>query len=225
MKVAVVGGDGAGKSSATRFLEEQLVKRGLSVHRVDKWDVIRADLFPEYRFMRDDLPTLRRCVSDMQPVTRTFFLFWTLHGTLQDHVTEGGDIVLLDGYWPKHAASEILYSNCADLVEASVAVMPPADLTVFLDVSPEVAYERRIADKETPLVPYECGLDPRLSRESFLVHQTRSREILARWSDARGWTKIDADREPGAVRQDLLAAIAGLSPLQLNAAKEDMANS
>lgn len=207
MRVAVVGGDGAGKSSATRYLETQLTRRGLLVRRVDKWDVIRADMYPEYRFMRDDLPTLRRCVSDMQPVTRTFFLFWTLHGTLQKHAEEGADIVLLDGYWPKHAASEILYSRCPDLVEAAVALMPPTDLTLFLDVTPEIAYARRIADTGTPLVPYECGLDENLSREGFLSHQTRSREILSRWSDFYGWSRIDADRDPQDVRDALDQAI------------------
>lgn len=209
MRIAVVGCDGAGKSSVTKFLRGELDRHGLSVGRIDKWDVVDPGLHPGYDFMRPDLPKLRRRVSDMQAVTRTFFLFWTLHGTMLPSRMEGKQIILLDGYWPKHAASELLYSRCEALVEAAVALMPPVDLTVFLDVDPLVAYERRIADVGTPLVPYECGLDPELRRESFLAHQKACRAILNRWSDTFGWSRIDADRSAEAVRRDALALLSG----------------
>ncbi len=207
MKIAVVGGDGAGKSSATKVLFAELKKRDLRIQKIDKWDVLRHDIYPEYRFMSGELKDLKRCVSDMQPVTRTFFFFWTLHGTIQSHLIDGMDVVLLDGYWPKHAAAEALYSGCRDLIETSIGYLPKADLTVFLDVDPEIAYERRSADEKTPLVPYECGMDLALSKEGFVRHQAKCRSILREWCDNQGWIKIDANQVPSKVHDELLAHV------------------
>jgi dTMP kinase len=160
--------------------------------------------------MVPDLPALRRCVSDMPEVTRTLFLFWMLHGTLTPKATAGADIVLLDGYWPKHAASEILYSGRRDLVEVLSAIMPRADLTLFLDVDPEVAYCRRIADTATPLVPYECGLDQNCSKAGFVCHQEATRKIMIEWSKGLKWIRIDANADRTIVADAISAAMHSL---------------
>jgi len=47
--------------------------------------------------------------------------------------------------------------------------LPRADLTFLLDAPLEDLYERKAGD----LVPYECGMDPACSRESFITHQTK----------------------------------------------------
>ena len=207
MMVAIVGCDGAGKTSATRVLTAALAAE-LRVRQVDKWHVLDSERYPAYRFMSKDLPTLRRCVSDMPEVTRTLFLFWTLHGTLTPEATAGADVVVLDGYWAKHAASEIVYSGRRDLVNALVAIMPRPDRTLLLDVDPEIAYRRRIADLSTPLVPYECGLDPACSKEAFLRHQEATRALLLEWCHELGWVRIDANQEPAAVA-DAVSRAAG----------------
>lgn len=203
--IAVVGCDGAGKSSVVRFLRTEL-SRDYQVKLIDKWDVLNSSTYPAYRFMRPELPTLRRCVSDMPEVTRTLFLFWLLHGTLTVKAAEGADIVLLDGYWPKHAASEILLSGRRDLVKCLIDLMPRPELTLFLDVDPAVAYRRRIADTSTPLVPYECGLDPDCSEARFVQHQSAMRTILGEWCAALGWTRIDASPDRTKVLDAVLAA-------------------
>jgi dTMP kinase len=203
--VAIVGCDGAGKSSAVQLLRTEL-SREFRVKQIDKWNVLDSATFPEYRFMIPDLPTLRRCVSDMPEVTRTLFVFWTLHGTLTPKATAGADIVLLDGYWPKHAASEILYSGRRELVEMLSAIMPTPDLTLFLDVDPAVAYRRRSADKTTPLVPYECGLDQTCSEAGFMCHQKATRKILTEWCETFNWTRIDANAEQTTVADAIFAA-------------------
>ena len=196
--IAIVGGDGAGKTSTVRRLHAELA-RDLRVTLIDKWDVLDSTRYPEYRFLRPELPTLRGCISDMQEVTRTLFVFWTLHGTLTPKAMEGADVVLLDGYWPKHAASEILYSGRRDLVGCISALMPRPDVTLFLDVDPEVAYRRRAGDATTPLVPYECGRDPSRSEASFVRHQAATRAILRDWCSVFGWTRIDANVDTAAV--------------------------
>jgi len=204
--IAFVGNDGAGKSTLSKAIRSELENR-VSVKRIDKWDVIRENIYPEYSFMGNDLPLLRRCTSQMQEVTRTLFLFWTLHGTLKPEVLQGCDVVVLDGYWPKHAASEIRYSGQSALVEAAVQAMPVPNITFFLDIEPAESYRRRSEDGDIPLVPYECGLDQDLSETSFLRHQGAVRDQLVDWSEKFNWHRIDAARPRNEIRAEILDLI------------------
>ncbi|MEP3296582.1 MAG: hypothetical protein ABJ007_10155 [Pseudophaeobacter sp.] len=204
--IAFVGNDGTGKSTMSKAVQKRLAPDS-RVRRVDKWDVLRDDIYPEYAFMGDDLPQLRRCTSNMQETTRTLFLFWTLHGTLKPEVVEGADFILLDGYWPKHAASEMRYSGQSGLVREAVKLMPQANLTFYLDLDPAESWRRRTADPDIPLVPYECGLDPSLSEAAFMEHQTAVRNQLVEWSDSYGWHRIDAARTQDEICQQVLEIV------------------
>jgi hypothetical protein len=92
-----------------------------------------------------------------------------------------------------HAAAEIEYSGRRDLIEMLAALLRKPDLTLFLDVDPVVAYGRRVADLEVPLVPYECSLDQACSEIAFILHQTKIRNIMEDWRSRFNWTSIDAD--------------------------------
>lgn len=215
--IAFVGNDGTGKSTMSKIVQERLQPIS-TVRRIDKWDVLRDDIYPEYAFMGNDLPQLRRCTSNMQETTRTLFLFWTLHGTLKPEVVKGADFILLDGYWPKHAASEMRYSGQTGLVREAVELMPRANLTFYLDLDPAESWRRRTADAEIPLVPYECGLDPSLSEVSFMTHQTAVRKQLGEWSDAFGWHRIDAARSMEEICQEVLETVEHAAGKKMNVA-------
>lgn len=204
--IAVVGGDGAGKTSAAQLVSSTF-RPELCVRQIDKWDVLDKIQHPEYRFLLSDLALFRRCVSDMPEITRTLFLFWMLHGTFTPSATRGADLIVLDGYWPKHAASEIIYSGRHDLVEMLISIMPAPTLTLMLDVDPAVAYERRVADKATFLVPYECGLDLNCSKHAFMTHQSKIREILLGWCSTFGWKRLDANVDRAIVENSVLGAV------------------
>lgn len=204
--VAFVGNDGTGKSTLSRATEDRLAAIG-ATRRVDKWDVLKDDVYPEYAFMGNDLPLLRRCTSNMQETTRTLFLFWTLHGTLKPEIVAGADFVVLDGYWPKHAASEMQYSGKDGLVREAVKVMPRPNLTFFLDLEPALSWQRRTADPDIPLVPYECGLDPALTEASFMAHQTAVRAQLLEWNETYGWHRIDAARSKEDVLEEVMSVL------------------
>jgi thymidylate kinase len=97
-------------------------------------------------------------------------------------------IVLLDGYWMKHAASEIAYGLDEKWVEYVVAGLPLPDLVIYLRLTPEEAWLR----KRGSLVSYECGMDTSCSKTSFLAHQYRISSLLDAWSERFGWVVIDA---------------------------------
>jgi thymidylate kinase len=125
----------------------------------------------------------------MEGDARAMFLFWVITTTLKR--LDACDVDLLDGYWYKHAASELTLGCSRSLIDALRADLPPPDHVLYLRVDPELALTRKRA-----LTRYECGRDPALSRDRFLCHQHRLRGILDTWAGELAWTVIDANRRP-----------------------------
>jgi dTMP kinase len=207
MIVVIAGCDGAGKSTVTRRLTERLTADGLAISRVDKWDIYDFDRHPECRFLTTPLPQLRQCISEMSVPARTLFLFWSMHTTMARVSTAGCDVVLIDSYWTKHAASEILYGAPGPLVDALARSLPAADLVFVLDTPPGVAWARKARDGFADVVPYECGMDETRAEASFLAHQTKLRDVLLGWSSDLGWGVVDGTRPPDDVAGEIAGAV------------------
>lgn len=192
MLISLAGLDGAGKSTLTRRLDGDLRAAGRAVRRIDRWDIVGNPEYPATRFMRPDVPDTRLCVADMPNPPRFLFLMWSIGmALLAKPPAPAGTVTLLDGYWMKHAASEIVYGLSRPWVEAVVEALPRPDVVVHLALDPEVAWERKAGGD---VVPYECGMDPSCSRETFLAHQHRIRAILDAWAERDGWRVVDASR-------------------------------
>ncbi|MFI9645589.1 thymidylate kinase [Streptomyces sp. NPDC052040] len=198
MIFTLVGADGAGKSSVSRTVTERLSALGLPVERVDRWDIVDNPAYPAARFMRPDVPDARQCVAEMPVGPRFLFLMWSigmaLEGRTPGPAQPGGHpasdpVTLLDGYWMKHAACEIVYGLDRTWVEAVVAGLPSAGSVTYLRVDPELTWERKAG---RDVLPYECGMDPSCSRESFVAHQRSVVAVLDTWAERFGWLTLDA---------------------------------
>lgn len=186
--IAFAGCDGAGKTAQVRLLRERLAQRGYATTVLDKWDVLDHERFPECRFIGVELDELKQCMASMPGVSRALMLFWTLAITLaRPRADDEAHVYLLDGYWMKHAAAEIELGCDAAWIHATVRQLPAPALTLYLDVTPEVAAQRK-----TSFNLMECGLRPERGREQFLQHQRRLRGHLGRWCDELGWVRVDA---------------------------------
>ena len=205
MLIAIAGCDGAGKSTLVRSLAAELALHGRDVEIVDKWDIFRAADYPECEFLNRDREQLTRCVSAMDGIARALFIFWMISLTLK-RIGEApsGKTYLLDGYWMKHAAAEILLGCPAEVVLATVNALPRADLTFLLDVSPETASGRKPSRSR-----YECGRQDGHSRAAFSSHQSRVRAVLSDWADEKGWIRIDSELPRDAVLRQVLGRIVG----------------
>ncbi len=200
MLIAFAGLDGAGKSTQTKALAKRLGDDGRSVKIIDKWDVLDPTIHPECRFMDSNLEELRVCISEMKGPGRALFLFWCIALTTTRSMTEPYDCFISDGYWMKHAAAELAMGASRAMIEGYVEAMPKADLTLYFDVAPEMALERKIAGD---LTPYECGCDPEMRPERFLKHQSAVRAVLRDWAARDGWITIDATRDAGTIAEDV----------------------
>jgi dTMP kinase len=189
--VAVVGADGAGKSMVSGLLAERLTAGGVAARRVDRWDIVGNPSYPTASCLTTTVAQARSCAARMSTTPRLLFLLWAATLALTDRVDgPDGELAVLDGYWMKHAASEIAYGADPDWVAAVTAGLPAADLVVYLRLAPEIAWRR----KGGRPVPYECGMDMSCTRAGFLAHQGVIGTVLDGWARRHGWLTVDADQ-------------------------------
>ncbi|CAM4047435.1 deoxynucleoside kinase [Pseudoalteromonas byunsanensis] len=190
MLISIVGSDGAGKSTLTKALFEHFQSMNRDVQLVDRWDILNEQLVPSCSFIDRDLKTLRTRVAQMPLNARFRFLTWAMSISLDEAIQRNNKetILIFDSYWFKHAAVEMVYGLDTEFVMGLVNSLPKPDLVIHLDAEPTVTLER-IREN---LVPYECGMDEHCSDQSFLAHQHKVQDILATWSKAYNWHKLDA---------------------------------
>src|SRR3954465_13757074 len=105
---------------------------------------------------------------------------------------DGGLILVSDRYM----ASSIAYGEAFGLDPAWLADMqkflPPASLTILLDIAPDTAVKRKSVDRD------------RYERD--LAMQVRVRESYHRQAGEQGWVVLDGERAQDEIAADVLAA-------------------
>jgi len=113
---------------------------------------------------------------------------------------EGGLMLVCDRY----TASSVAYGEAFGLDPAWLAdlqkFLPPAWMTIFLDIAPGTATERKAVDRD------------RYERD--LALQTRVRESYRRQAAEQGWVVLDGERSKDAIAEDVFSAVSSrLEPL------------
>lgn len=204
MIIALDGPDGAGKSTLVARAITWANKQGISIRVVGKWDILEPGVVQAARFLggttRDEL---RVCIAEMPSPARMMMLAWmnALAADRAGNATES--LVILDGYWVKHAASEQILGCPPKLVAAVTDAIADVDAIIYVDVEPGEALRRKGDD----ITPYECGGDLRSRPASFLTHQRRMRMVMQYWAVEYGWPTIEADA-PDAMERQLIDIIA-----------------
>ena len=105
---------------------------------------------------------------------------------------ERGTVLICDRY----LASSVAYGEAQGLeplwLTGMQAQLPQPDLTILLDIAPEVSARRKTSDRDT----YE--------RDLALLARVRDSYVR---QAARGWTRLDADRDRDIVASDVWNAV------------------
>jgi dTMP kinase len=107
---------------------------------------------------------------------------------------EGGLVLVCDRY----TASSVAYGEASGLDAAWLVDMqkylPPAAMTIFLDINPETAVQRKSVNRD------------RYERD--LALQIRVRESYKRQAAEQGWLVLDGERPKSAIAADVLNEVA-----------------
>jgi dTMP kinase len=187
MLIAFEGLDQSGKETQARHLRARLEQDG---HRV------RAVTFPDYETALGQ--EIRRALSGERdyPPDVMQLLYVANRCEYRPRLAlwlAGGDIVVCDRY----CASSIAYGESQGLDAAWLddiqRHLPPADVTLVLDIAPETAVQRKRAGRD------------RYERDLGLL--ARVRDSYRRHAAIRGWTVINAEQSPDEVAREVHLAV------------------
>jgi thymidylate kinase len=218
MLVAIAGPDGAGKSTLTTALRQTLHDRGFDAVRLDRFDILDPRLSPASGFIDTDVLTVRQSVLAMPTATaRLLFILWSMAITASSQLKDAPEdrVIIYDSYWMKHTAAEIIFGADEQAALATASLLPPADLTFYVNLPPEALLARKPDDR----VAYECGMDGECRPESFLAHQRRIQSYLDAWSERFGWLEVDGAQSTRALADDLSRRIEAALPPRSSAVR------
>jgi dTMP kinase len=185
--IAFEGLDQSGKQTQAAWLVEALQRAGHAVRTLsfpDYGTSIGAEIGQALQGQRDYGPA----VLQLLYIANRYEHAPRIRGWLAE-----GAIVVADRY----AASSLAYGAAqgvdAAWLTAVQAHLPPADLTVLLDIAPETSLERKRAARD------------RFERDLPLL--SRVRDSYRQQASAPGWLALDGARPPGAVHADVVSAV------------------
>jgi dTMP kinase len=184
--IAFEGLDQSGKQTQAELLREHLTGRGRTVRLLS---------FPDYdthlgqeigRALRGE----RDYGADVMQLLYVANRYEWKPQILRE--TDAGTIVLSDRYLASSVAYGEAFGLDGDWLRDVQKHLPQPDLTILLDIPPQVSARRKTVDRD------------RYERDLALLG--RVRESYLRQA-AEGWLRLDADRDRAAVFADVLAAV------------------
>jgi dTMP kinase len=188
--IAFEGLDQSGKQTQAEHLRDQLVKAGRQV-KLLSFPAYETPIGTEIRKALDGAREWPADVMQLLYIANRYEARPAIEREL-----ERGTILVCDRY----VASSIAYGESQGL-EASwlgdvQRHLPRPDLTVLLDIPPEVSARRKATNRD--------------KYERDLTLLARVRESYLRQAAASGWVHLDASRDRSAVAADVLEAVTRL---------------
>ena len=186
--IAFEGLDQSGKQTQAELLRDRLKQEGHKARLVS---------FPDYgTSIGEEIARALQGERDYGPDVMQLLYVANRYERKPDlqRWLDGGLILVCDRY----LASTIAYGDAQGLDEAWLAMiqtfLPPASLTILLDIAPETAVQRKAVDRD------------RYERD--LAMQGRVRESYRRQAAGGGWVVLDGERPPAEIAADVFSAVA-----------------
>jgi dTMP kinase len=186
--IAFEGLDQSGKQTQAELLRERLTAGGRHVRLLsfpDYQTAIGAEIGRALHGERDHAPDVMQ------------LLYVANRHEFKDEITrarDAGTILLCDRY----LASSVAYGEAQGLDAAWLADiqrhLPQPDITVLLDIPPQVSARRKTANRD--------------KYEQDLALLERVRDSYLRQATGRGWVRLDADRDRDVVAADVYKVVA-----------------
>jgi dTMP kinase len=194
MFIVIDGIDGCGKSTQVKLLAGRLEEQGKSVV-TSKW---KDSAYVKNLYIGDLLKRFQDGTVRIPPEARTFLLAADISNRLEATIRpalKANRIVIGDRYIYKIVAQGIARGLGKTWLDGLFSFAPKPDLTILLDIDPQLAAERIMAYREISY--YEAGMDVLPGddrRANFVEFQRRVRDNLRSLGDHIGAFVLDAGR-------------------------------
>lgn len=135
--VAISGGDGSGKSTMMSWLKSQL---NIPCDIVSIWDMLTsAQVAAPFK----DRQAVQNYLSTLHPLGRSYFLLHCMTASLERALESPKKLILIDSYWYKYMAMEIVQGLSPVVVQQLTRALPIPDRVIFLQLSASAALARK----------------------------------------------------------------------------------
>ena len=184
--IAFEGLDQSGKQTQAERLRDRLKEQG---HKA------RLMSFPDYgTSIGEEIARALSNERDYGPDVMQLLYVANRYEKKPDLVRwlEGGLILVSDRYTASSVAYGEAFGLDASWLTEMQKFLPPASLTILLDIAPETAVKRKSVDRD------------RYERD--LAMQARVRESYHRQAAAQGWVVLDGERAKDVIAADVFEA-------------------
>jgi dTMP kinase len=169
--LCITGTDGSGKSTLLGHLRGFIASElGKDVRCVSLWDQVTSGSRAGAFRSRDEVKTY---VGRLSSLGRFLFVLHLWAESLGIAAEEHADVLLLDAYWYKYAATEIALGCDKGRILAAASIFPVPTATWHLQVDPQLA-----ASRKSHFGAYECGYSGACVSASFVIFQRKIRAEL-----------------------------------------------
>jgi dTMP kinase len=190
MLIAIEGLDQSGKATQAQLLRDQLRQADIRARLVS---------FPDYgTSIGEEIARSLQGEREYGPEVMQLLYIANRYERKADleRWLDGGLVVVCDRY----VASSVAYGEAqgldVDWLTQTQRFLPVSDLTILLDIAPELAVERKAKGRD------------RYERDLSLLDRVRSSYV--RQAEQPGWVRIDGNRGKADVAADISALIATL---------------
>jgi len=190
MLIAIEGLDQSGKATQAQLLRDQLRQDGTRARLVS---------FPDYgTSIGEEIARALQGEREYGPEVMQLLYIANRYERKADleRWLDGGLVVVCDRY----VASSVAYGEAqgldVDWLIQTQRLLPASDLTILLDISPQLAVERKATGRD------------RYERDLSLLG--RVRDSYVRQAEQAGWIRVDGDRSKADVAAEISALLATL---------------
>ena len=187
MLIAIEGLDQSGKATQAQLLRDELREGGTRARLVS---------FPDYgTSIGEEIARALQGERDYGPEVMQLLYIANRYERKADleRWLDGGLVVVCDRY----VASSVAYGEDqgldVDWLTQTQRFLPASDLTILLDIAPELAVERKATGRD------------RYERDLALL--SRVRESYLRQVEQAGWVRVDGDRDKADVTAEIMAIL------------------
>ena len=190
MLIAIEGLDQSGKATQAQLLRDQLRQGGTRARLVS---------FPDYgTSIGEEIARALQGEREYGPEVMQLLYIANRYERKADleRWLDGGLVVVCDRY----VASSVAYGEAqgldVDWLTQTQRLLPASDLTILLDIAPQLAVERKATGRD------------RYERDLSLLG--RVRDSYVRQAEQAGWIRVDGDRDKADVAAEISALLAKL---------------
>lgn len=187
MLIAVTGPDGAGKSTICKKMYNYFIQN------LNEKSVTISSVWDNYEDLFFSQQNAQNYLKKLDKYARSLFILHAIQRTLDIAKKKEKKIIIIDSYWYKYIVSEIALGVPRDFLLQAIKIFPKPDLTLYLEISPEVASQRK-----SHITEYEQGIFSNDNgKEQFINFQSKLQNIWKEIEFISGpWFHISGQQSP-----------------------------